>query len=237
MKFGLFTDVHYTLKPHENSPRRQTLGMQRIREAFAAFEKAGVDAVLCTGDLVDYNYDRAMTRGFFDEALSFIRSAGLKFIFVPGNHDYAELRAQDFIARGLPLPPYTVDFPGLRIVALDSNFDAKGNRSDQSDAPWYETKLPDWELEFLKKTLDETPDRAIVMLHQDLDDAVEQRHILFNAADARRIIEESGKVPLVIEGHYHSGADHVIGGVRYLTQQAMCDGDENHFTIIDTDEI
>ena len=46
-------------------------------------------------------------------------------------------------------------------------------------------------------------------------------------------MEESNKVSLVLQGHYHKGGDRMENGIRYLTVPAMCEGEENHYLILD----
>ena len=71
------------------------------------------------------------------------------------------------------------------------------------------------------------------MLHENLDPNVEEHHIVKNAAEIREILEASGKVRTVIQGHFHEGADSVVNGIRYITLPAMCEGEENSYRIID----
>jgi len=46
-------------------------------------------------------------------------------------------------------------------------------------------------------------------------------HYVNNAADVRRILETSGKVLAVFQGHHHSGAYNQIQGIHYYTLRAM----------------
>ena len=41
-----------------------------------------------------------------------------------------------------------------------------------------------------------------------------------NAAEVRRVIEESGKVKCVVQGHWHEGSFREVGGVAYYSAPA-----------------
>lgn len=75
-----------------------------------------------------------------------------------------------------------------------------------------------------------------MVLHENLDATIDKDHIVKNAAEVRKIILDSKKVDLVLQGHYHIGADSVIDGTRYLTVPAMCERYENHFVILTLNE-
>ena len=45
-------------------------------------------------------------------------------------------------------------------------------------------------------------------------------------------IRESGKVKLVMQGHYHLGAERTIDGIPYITLPAMCEGTDNSYQIL-----
>jgi UDP-2,3-diacylglucosamine pyrophosphatase LpxH len=58
-------------------------------------------------------------------------------------------------------------------------------------------------------------------------------HIVRNAADVRQIIRESGKVKMVIQGHFHSGAESIIDDIPYITIPAMCEREEMPYKIME----
>ena len=54
-----------------------------------------------------------------------------------------------------------------------------------------------------------------------------------NAAEVREVLEKSGKVRAVYQGHYHPGHENVINSIPYHTLPVMCEGEENRYTIIE----
>ena len=75
----------------------------------------------------------------------------------------------------------------------------------------------------LKNELARINGEAIVFMHQNIDPAIHVSHRLCNDSAVRSVLEESGKVKLVIQGHYHPGNENTVNGIRYLTLPAMCE--------------
>jgi alkaline phosphatase len=75
---------------------------------------------------------------------------------------------------------------------------------------------------------------VIVFAHQRLDEA--GQHAVRNAADVRKILESSGKVLAVLQGHSHKNDHQEIGGIHYATLVAMVEGtgpDNNGYSQMD----
>ena len=53
-----------------------------------------------------------------------------------------------------------------------------------------------------------------------------------NGDDVIAILEESGKVKKVFQGHYHRGSNAEHNGIEYVTFPALCE-DENRFYIVE----
>jgi alkaline phosphatase len=63
---------------------------------------------------------------------------------------------------------------------------------------------------------------SIVFIHQQLDG--EGAYYVKNAAAVRRILEESGRVLAVFQGHRHEGAYSFIQGIHYYTLKGLIEG-------------
>ena len=74
---------------------------------------------------------------------------------------------------------------------------------------------------------------CVILIHENLDPTVDSNHIVKNAKEIREIIAKSGKVKMVIQGHFHWGSKTELDGIPYLTLEAMCLGEENHYLILD----
>ena len=232
MKIGIFTDEHYCRADALCRTRRPSLSLLKIREAMESFRAAAVDLCLCLGDLIDHapGDAREDIAACFDEALSLIRSYGIPFYLVPGNHDYLMLTGDALRGAGIQIPPYTVSVGGYRLIVLDANYRSDGRRFDVAGVEWTDSNLPAEQCAFLRAALEDTDEACIVCIHENLDPFVESRHIVKNAEEIREIIK--GKAAMVLQGHYHPGAEHTLDGVLCLTLPAMCEGTENSYRIL-----
>lgn len=151
---------------------------------------------------------------------------------MPGNHDYIAMTAQNLEEMGIKVPPYAFSIEGHRFIFLDANYRADGRRFDVAGVEWTDSNLTNEQLFFLKATLSEADEPCIICIHENLDPFVESHHIVKNSEKIRQIIRESGKVKLVLQGHYHFGAERTIDGIPYITIPAMCEGKENSYRIL-----
>ena len=237
MKIGLFTDPHYCDADVLNKTRRPRLSIHKIREALNTFKAAEVDVCICLGDITDHVPDSTKEEGVrcFNEVLALIKACELPFYLVPGNHDYKVLTGEEIEeALSFPVPPYTFDSNGVRFIALDANYRSDMRRFDVAGVMWKDTNLPQEQLDFLRRELASSPLPCVVLSHENLDPYIPRTdHIVKNAHEVREIINESGKVVAVLQGHYHKGADNIVDGIRYLTLPAMCEGENNSFAILE----
>ena len=238
MKVAFFTDPHCS--PTEiNGSRRPSLSRGKIIEAMEAFRDAGAEICFCLGDLTDTTDEdtRESVCARIAELSGMIRSYGIPFYLVPGNHDYLLATAEDMLQHGgFAIPPYTLEAGGLRFILLDANYRSDMRRFDVAGELWTDSNLPRQQLEYLDKELAESTLPCVVLVHENLDPTIthQPEHLVLNAAEARAIIaRHSDKVRMVIQGHYHPGSDAVVDGVRYLTLPAMCEGTENAYYILE----
>ena len=234
MKIGVFTDAHYCHADVLCGTRRPSLSLSKIREAMDMFREASVDICICLGDLTDHASEdtKEDVLACFHEALDVIRSYNLPFYLVPGNHDYLMMTADGLFEAGIKIPPYTLSIGGYQFFFLDANYRADGRRFDVAGVEWTDSNLPNEQCSFLKAALSDAREPCIVCIHENLDPFVENRHIVKNSESIRQIIRESGKVKLVLQGHYHPGAERMIDDIPYITLSAMGEGTDNSYRIL-----
>ena len=68
-------------------------------------------------------------------------------------------------------------------------------------------------------------------MHQNIDPQIQPDHRLSNDAEIRAILEESGKVRSVFQGHYHPGHRSHVNGIEYFTLPAMCENENTWWTM------
>lgn len=236
MKLGLFSDPHYCTRDVTCGTRRPALSFGKIREAMEAFRDAGAERVICLGDLVDECETMEENIAAAEELSAMIRSFGIPFDCVMGNHDYQNFTREEFrkytkAARELP---GMIRCGTKTLIFLDTNYTDDGKIYKRNELDWTNAFLPPDQMQSLRAALamPET-EEVFLFLHQNLDPTVESHHIVRNAAEIRGILRESGKVKEVFQGHYHPGRESVIDEIPYHTLPAMCEGEENRYRIVE----
>jgi alkaline phosphatase len=236
MKIGLFTDCHYCRADNIGGNRRPKLSYQKINEAMTHFKNQSVDMVFCLGDMTDHdeNSTKEDIISCFKEAMSLISSFNIPFYLVPGNHDYLVMTAADMERESnYKTPPYTIKKEGYTFIILDANYRSNMVRFDEAGVEWTDSNLPPHQVEFLKNELESASTPCIILVHENLDPSVDKYHIIKNADQIRNIIKSSGKVKMVIQGHYHQGNENTIDNIPYITLPAMCECETNSFKILE----
>ena len=237
MKIGLFSDPHYCKADDIGLNRRPILSLNKIKEAMEDFKRQGVELCICLGDMVDHakGDTKEEVLDNLNEALTVIRSYDIPFYLVPGNHDFVDLSREDWESENVNFanPVYDFDLGEYKFILLDANFRTSGNHFDIEGHVWDDANLIFTQIEYLKEKLKGQEKKCIVLTHENLDPTVDENHIIKNACEVRRIFKESGRVKMVIQGHYHYGSDWQDGDISYHTLEAMCLGEENHYEIIE----
>lgn len=234
MKIGVFADPHYCSSDLLCRTRRPRLSYEKIRRVMENFVREGVSYAVCMGDLTDREETHDAELARLREITALIRSFGIPTCLIPGNHDYASFSAHELeTVGGFRIPPYSVDLPGLCWIVLDANYRSGGGRFDVVGTDWKDANLPPEQIGFLREKLAQTASPCWVLVHENLDPGVQTDHIIRNAAQVREILRESGKVRMVLQGHYHPGAEHTVDGIPYLTVPALCEGETLPYRILE----
>jgi len=121
---------------------------------------------------------------------------------------------------------------------LDANYSSNGAGYNRGNFNWKDTHIPNDQIEWLKRDLHDNQEKpAIVFIHQRLDDREENKnHFVKNARTIRAILEASGNVILVLQGHDHRGALNMINQIVYYTLKAAVEGSglaNNNYAILE----
>ncbi|MBE6673622.1 MAG: hypothetical protein E7596_00785 [Ruminococcaceae bacterium] len=235
MKIGLFSDPHYCQCDNIGGNRHPMLSYDKIKTSMEEFNKSGVDLCICMGDLTDHakGDTRADAKSNLKKIMALINSYKIPFYLVVGNHDYLMLNSDDLKEENIDTPPYKIETEEYNFIALDGNYRSDMERFDKAGVVWDDSNLPPFQLDYLRKSLASSQKPCIVLVHENLDPTVQEQHIIKNATEVRKIIKESGKVKMVIQGHFHEGSYQIIDGIPYLTLKAMCQGEENPYVILE----
>ena len=99
---------------------------------------------------------------------------------------------------------------------------------------WADAKIPSAELEWLQADIRQSSHKSIVCVHQCLD--LIPPFGVKNGPEVRKLLQESGKVLTVLQGHYHWGNYQEIGDLHYCTMSAVVEGsgpENNAYAMLD----
>jgi predicted phosphodiesterase len=234
VRIGLLSDVHYADKPVRGN-RYYEESWQKMREIIRSFNSAEADLALQLGDFIDGGVPLEA------EVANLRRIEGVYARFngprhyVLGNHCVGSLSKEQFMENcGARRPPYSFDQNGLHFVVLDACFRSDGVSYSRGNFDWRDSEIPPPQREWLRDDLRSTTLNSFVFVHQRLDAA--PPYGVQSASEVRAILEESGSVLAVFQGHNHKNDYREINGIHYCTLQAVVEGagpDNNAYSLMD----
>jgi len=222
VQIGLITDLHYADKPHRGTRYyRETL--TKLAEAGEQFRKDKPDFVVELGDLID-------SADSLEHELRNLKRINQDFSaiskdrhYVLGNHCVETLTKAEFLEVAEQKQSYySFDREGFHFVVLDACFRSDGKPYGRKNSHWTDANIPPAEVEWLQADLQKGDKPTIVFAHQRLD--VSNNHGVKNALEIRKVLEQSGRVLAVFQGHSHRNDYHDINGIHYCTLVAMIEG-------------
>ena len=242
VRFGFITDCHYAahLPNKHGDLRRYQQSINKMRDFVEAMNAAKVDFVVEGGDFKDLGRTPAESLAYLDDIEgAFAGFKGPRY-HVLGNHDHDNISKEEFLAhvantgqeRTKAFYAFTVN--GVKFIVLDACYRPDGTPYRRGNFNWKETMLPEAQIAFLRDELASADGPCVPILHQQLD--AEDETCIRNAADVRKVIEDSRKVKCVLQGHYHEGSFREVNGVGYYTLRASVIGNgpkNNAFAIVE----
>jgi len=234
LRIGLVTDLHYADKP-DNKDRCYRSSLPKLRQAVEHFNRVGADFVVELGDFIDEGPT-------LDEEADFTRRIDTEFDrfrgkrhYVLGNHCVWTLTKNEFLhACRASRPYYSFDHGSFHFVVLDTCYRADEQPYGRRNFDWTDACIPAAERDWLSDDLIRTDNKTIVFVHHRLD--ADDHYGIIKRVLVRGIIEDSGKVLAVIQGHYHPGDYRRIADIHYLTLTAMVTGsglDNNAYALLE----
>lgn len=245
-RFGILTDPHYADKKAKNT-RFYKDSMEKLQECVDLMNQEKVDFLIELGDFIE-SKGRDMEvnlKALRDFERAFGKFKGPRY-HVLGNHDTGPFSKTQFLREvtntGFPeaLSFYSFNNNNVHFVVLDGAFRSDGQPYDSGNFNWKDSYIPPFQIEWLERDLKENTLPAIIFCHQQLDEpGYQPNHAHYcptNSADVRQVLEGSGKVLAVFQGHYHKGGFNVINDIPYYTLKAMIEGeglDNNSYGIVE----
>ena len=221
-RFGLITDLHYADKaPSGTRHYRDTLA--KLSKASDNIRKANPDFMVELGDLID-------AADSVETELSYLKRINQEFCqiadqrhYVLGNHCVDTLKKEEFLSEVEQEKSfYSFDSGNMHFIILDSCFRSDGMPYSRKNFKWTDANIPPHELEWLRSDLANNQLPTIVFAHQRLDTT--DNHGVRNATAVRKMLESSGKVQAVFQGHSHKNDYKDLNGIHYCTMVAMVEG-------------
>lgn len=224
LTLGFVTDLHFGPEAyHEGKLRKLSHQAEALTRdvVHRMNERWRPDLLVNLGDVVeDESREVDLTR--YAACQGILRQANAELVNVAGNHDLVHLTRTDlsrFWQREGPLF-YALDREGFHLIVLHT--------MERKDV---DVCLPKAQLEWLRNDLARTKSPTVVLMHhsaseQDLNDSFwfhNAPHLarVKERADLRSILQESGRVRAVFNGHLHRNHLDVIGGIPYITLQSL----------------
>jgi alkaline phosphatase len=224
LRIGLLTDIHYADKKPIGSRYYQE-SLAKVQAAAKELKKQTIDFLVELGDLIDSVRDVETDKKHLHMIDEELQKISTHRYYVLGNHCVETLTKEEFLGViGQPKSYFSFNQKGKHFVVLDANFRQDGVTYGRNSADWRDTKIPDAEIEWLQSDLSSTTLPTIVFLHQRLDLGNQEACAVKNADTVRKVLEESGKVRLVLQEHEHSGDYKEIAGISYITLSALIEG-------------
>ncbi|MES2464084.1 MAG: metallophosphoesterase [Armatimonadota bacterium] len=226
LKVGLLTDVHYA-DAETRGTRHYRESLDKMREAVARLNAEKVDIAIELGDLVDTPQppDTAKETGFLRTIAGEFGKLRAPRHFVLGNHCVSGLTKAQFLKTvGQKRSWYSFDQSGVHCVILDACFRRDGVPYAPGGFAWTDSDIPPDQRAWLAADLKATPYPTLVFVHQRLDEAPGEGYRIASRAAVRAILEKSGKVLAVFQGHSHKNELQTIGGIPYGTLAAIVEG-------------
>lgn len=243
VRFGVVTDVHYADKPSSGS-RQYTQSLDKLSEAVELMNEQKVDFLIELGDFKDMaaQPEEKTTLQFLETVERVFRQFRGPTYHVLGNHDTDSISKTQFLSKvhntgfSTALNYYSFNAGPLHFVVLDANYSHEGVSYDHGNIDWKDCHIPEEQLKWLEDDLQRNLKPTIVFVHQNLDGSKAYRPD--NAEKVRRILERSGQVPIVFQGHDHKGNFNVLNGIYYYTLKGMIEGsgpENNSYIIVEVD--
>jgi len=234
IRVGLVTDLHHADKPTRGTRHyRDTLN--KLSEAAKQFTTDKPDFVVELGDFIDSAESVEAEQNYLQQVSKVFNTIPGPKHYVLGNHCVDMLTKDEFLGGvGKKESFYSFDVGDFHFVVLDSCFRSDGKPYGRKNSTWTDANIPAHELDWLQGDLKATDKKVIVFAHQRLDEG--GSHAVKNAADVRKVLEQSAKVLAVFQGHSHKNDHQEIAGIHYTTLVAMVEGagpDNSGYSIMD----
>ena len=226
VRIGLVTDLHYAEKP-PGGTRHYRESAKKLSEAVALFQQEKPDFVIELGDLVDAAPTADEEIRFLKTINTILEKVDCPRHYVLGNHCVATLTKEQFYqtCQAKKTGYYSWDQQGVHFIVLDACYQKDFEDYRPGNFEWSDPNIPPKELTWLTKDLAATTLPTVVFVHQRLDlEPGTSPYAIKQSPEVRKVLEASGNVSAVLQGHSHKIELHEISNIPYCTIAAMVEG-------------
>ena len=184
---------------------------------------------------------------FLDEIEAKFQTFDGPVYHVLGNHDMDSISKPEFLAHTANYgnakgkPYYSFVRNQIKFIVLDGNCNEDGSDYDSGNFDWTKAFIPVGQREWLQQELKKDDLPVVIFIHELLDtfSGISKELCIGNAEEIVSILEQSGKVVAVIQGHHHAGNYSFRHGIHYFTMKGMIEGslpENNSFAVIEIDK-
>lgn len=222
IKIGLMTDLHYADKPPTKT-RFYREALAKLDEAVEVMNREKPALVVELGDFIDQADSVEKEIEWLKTMESHFAKLSMSRHYVLGNHCVGTLTKQEFAANTKASSGHeSFEAGGVTFLILDACFRSDGTPYSRKNFDWKDANIPASQLSWLESQLSKASGPVIVLAHQRLD--ADKAHAVQNAPAVRSLLEKSGKVLAVFQGHSHKNDYQQIAGIHYTTLVAMVEG-------------
>jgi predicted phosphodiesterase len=247
LRFGLITDTHYA-DTDTYSTRFFRESLAKMQEGIQVMNEEKVDFVIHLGDFKDQDPSKKT-----ENTLQYLQTIEAEFAKFQGaryhcigNHDVDSITKTQFLENientNIPKDKsyYSFDCKDFHGVVLDANFHPDGRNQFylEEGTDWQHTYIPEEQCKWLTEDLKQTSHPVLVFCHHPLFEFLRdgKKYHVDNFEQIQKILQNSGKVWMVFQGHIHQEEVRLINKIQYYTQLAMIDYsglENNSFSIVE----
>ncbi|HVY30472.1 MAG TPA: metallophosphoesterase [Polyangiaceae bacterium] len=224
MRFALISDVHLGPQAsHQGKLRKLTHQSEELVMGFVRRmrDEVNPDLIINLGDVIE-DESAEKDRERYGHFVSMLREIGKPVLHVAGNHDTINLTCEELCTLwGTESNVmYSRDVEGVHFAVLRT-IEHRGERIE----------LPAEQIAWLRDDLAKATLPCVVLMHHPASEMrlegnrwFEKRPNLCRVVErraVREVIEKSGKVLAVFNGHVHWNHFDVIAGIPYITLQSL----------------
>ena len=230
MKLGIFTDSHFSSAELSCGNRYNSEALNRISVALDCFNQQNCDMIICLGDLTDTETEHKREVENLKKLSELFSKCDIPIYVLMGNHDAFAFNVDEFYdVLGEKHRPHNLYAESCNLIFLDACYFENGNHYKRGDSDWTDTFLKDTEA--LQTSLNKASGNTYIFVHQNIDSSIREDHRISNDVYVRSILERSGKVKTVFQGHYHPGNDSELNGIKYTTFPALCENEAAYYMV------